>query len=80
MIFILFNYFLIISISELVQNEQNGLLFDKSSELVQCLMRLLKNFPSNIELVSMKERIVKNYKKDNWQDNWTKNALPFFRN
>lgn len=68
------------SISELVENEQNGLLFDKSSELVQCLMRLLKNFPDNTELLSMKERIIKNNKKNNWQINWTNNALSLFNN
>ncbi|KAH7643103.1 ALG1, chitobiosyldiphosphodolichol beta-mannosyltransferase isoform X2 [Dermatophagoides farinae] len=67
------------SISELVIEDQYGLLFNDSASLVQCLMRLLQDFPTCLQLKRMQTNIDSSFDGNDWHSNWKLNALPVFK-
>jgi len=65
-------------LDELVKHGHNGLCFDNSDELSKQFVTLLKHFPNNEKLNSMRENI-KEFQKRRWDDNWNENVLPLIK-
>ncbi|VFQ61899.1 unnamed protein product [Cuscuta campestris] len=64
-------------IKELVQVEQNGLLFSTSSELADELMMLFKGFPEESNMLkSLRNGVLEKGSCAKWDFGWEENALP----
>lgn len=60
-------------LDELVLENVNGLTFNDSDSLSECLMKLLKDFPKNKTLQTLKSNL-RSKKKLTWEENWDKHA------
>lgn len=60
-------------LDELVQENVNGLTFNDSDSLSECLIKLLEDFPNNKTLKSFKSNL-RLKKKLTWEENWDKCA------
>lgn len=70
------------SLSELVQHEKNGFIFENSKELAFQIQEWFYDYPDNIALINLKENFSKNLSKFQslrWDENWRLNALPLFK-
>lgn len=70
------------SLSELVQHEKNGFVFENDKELAEQLISWFHEYPQNISLVNIKEIFQQNLRQFQmlrWNENWNKHALPLFR-
>lgn len=66
------------TISELVHERKNGLLFDDSQQLVERLVELFADYPKCDRLKQYRSHIEDNFCKHDWDLNWRQNALPVF--
>ncbi|XP_034194976.2 chitobiosyldiphosphodolichol beta-mannosyltransferase [Osmia lignaria lignaria] len=69
-------------LSELVNHEQNGMIFSSYKELTQQLRTWFENFPHNDAQQKLDKKFRKElhkFKEDQWHDNWISIVLPYFK-
>lgn len=73
--------FICSSIGELVQEHENGFLFETDAELGEQIVTWFRHHPNNISLVNIKERFQQNLRRFQalrWTENWNNVVLPLF--
>lgn len=77
--FYFLQYFIIVSLDELVRDKETGFVFKNEDELAEQLLDWFHDFPNNTKTLKIKQTIDTNLKKFQelrWQENWNKIAWP----
>lgn len=67
-------------LSELLRHNENGMVFENSSQLADQLKQWFRNFPDVQEQHVKFRRNIDKFLETDWHSNWTENALPLFLN
>lgn len=65
-------------LDELVQHEENGMIFQNENDLHRNLVSLLAGFPQKQTALEKMRNNLKDFRKYTWNENWDDNVLPIF--
>ncbi|XP_052768943.1 chitobiosyldiphosphodolichol beta-mannosyltransferase-like [Mya arenaria] len=65
-------------LNELVQHNENGLVFKDSSDLSKCFKDLLHGFPNHCKQLDKFRENLATFKSSRWHENWSRTVLPLF--